>query len=68
MSTPNPHDLMIESHGSLCLVRPYTREGTGWLAETAPDDAQFLGSAMVVEPRYIEDVVIAARTAGLVVT
>lgn len=58
-------DLKVENHGTIFLVRPVTRAGSQWLADTKPDDAQFFGSAMAVEPRYVEGVVNAAREAGL---
>jgi hypothetical protein len=34
-------------------VRPLTPAGQQFLDETAPEDAQFMGDAMVVEPRYV---------------
>jgi hypothetical protein len=62
MSTP---DLRTENHGSLFLVRPVTQTGVEWLGRTAPDDAQYFGNALVVEPRYVAGVVAAAQEAGL---
>jgi hypothetical protein len=58
-------DLMVEDHGSIMLVRPISDDGRAWLNETAPEDAQFFGGAMVVEPRYIEGVIDAAQSAGM---
>lgn len=58
-------DLHFENHGSLVLVRPMTVKGEEFLRETAPDDAQFMGKAMAVEPRYVGDVCAAAGEAGL---
>lgn len=58
-------DLRVENHGSLMLVRPLTDAGKEWLKETAPDDAQFMGAAMAVEPRYVGGVIYAAIEAGL---
>lgn len=57
-------DYVLENHGSLWLMRPTTEEFAKWLKETAPEDAQFLGSAMAIEPRYVEGVVEAATAAG----
>lgn len=62
MSRP---DLTLHNHGSLWLVRAESDAGHAWLDETAPEDAQFFGGSMVVEPRYINDVFNAAREAGL---
>lgn len=64
MNTP---DLRIENHGSIVLFRPLTDEGKEWIARTHPEDAQFFGRAMVVEPRYVEGVVDAAQAEGLAV-
>ncbi len=61
-------DLSLENYGSLFLVRPNTAAGKGWLRETAPEDAQFMGEAMAVEPRYVEGVVNAAQESGLSVS
>lgn len=58
-------DLSFENHGSLFLVRPLTDAGRKFLDETAPDDAQFLGLAMAVEPRYVPGVREAAQDYGL---
>lgn len=62
-----PKDFCLEWHGSLFLLRPMTDRGRAWLADTAPDDAQFMGDAMAIEPRYVEGVVCAAFDAGLIV-
>jgi hypothetical protein len=49
-------DFLVECHGSIYLFRPLTKEAREWLDETAPDDAQFVGVALVVEHRYAEHV------------
>jgi hypothetical protein len=61
-------DLYVVNHGSLFTVVPKTKSGAEWLRDTSPEDAQFFGAGMVVEPRYVLDVVEAAREAGLVVS
>lgn len=55
----------IENHGSIILVRPLTAAAKAWLKETAPDDAQFLGNAMAVEPRCLDGVLDAIADAGM---
>ena len=60
-----PRDFSIENHGSLYLVRPLTQQAKQWLRQSAPEEAQFMGSAMAVEPRYVEGVLEAAREEGL---
>lgn len=59
------HDLAVERHGSICLIRPYTFEGEQWLQRTAPEGAQFMGKAMAVEPRYVQGVIDAAQADGM---
>jgi hypothetical protein len=61
-------DLAVVNHGSIFTVVPQTKPGYQWLQDTAPEDAQFFGAGMVVEHRYVLDVVEAARAAGLVVS
>lgn len=58
------HAFTVTFHGSLCLVTPNTPAASMWLDATAPDDAQFLGRGMAVEPRYIDDFVAAADADG----
>ena len=58
-------DFRLENTGgSLVLLRPLTVKAEEWLAETAPDDAQFLGRAMAIEPRFVQGVVDAAENDG----
>ena len=58
-------DFRLENHGSLFLVRPLTKSGEEFLTQTAPEDAQFMGNAMAVEPRYVEGVCEAIAEYGL---
>jgi hypothetical protein len=58
-------DIYVEDHGSVWLFRPITDAGKEWLKNTAPEDTQFLGNAMAVEPRYAGGVIHAAKSDGL---
>ena len=49
-------DFLIQNEGSIYLFRPLTTEAREWLDETAPEDAQFFGEALVVEHRYAQHV------------
>jgi hypothetical protein len=64
-----PLDLSTETgqHGSIVLVWPNTLEASIWLRETAPDDAQFFGAALAIEPRYLSNVAEAAISDGFTV-
>lgn len=58
-------DLAVESHGSIFLFRPQTQAGREFLAEHAPDEAQWFGLALVVEHRYANDWALNALEQGL---
>lgn len=58
----------LENHGSLFLVRPLNDAAREWLQRTAPEDAQFMGEAMAVEPRYVQGVTDAIEADGGVVS
>jgi hypothetical protein len=58
-------DIQVEHHGSLFLLRPLSDVANDWLTEHTPDDAQWFGGALVVEHRYVEDIVMGAREEGL---
>lgn len=59
-------DFRVENHGTICLFHPLSETAKEWLSRTAPEDAQFLGNAMAVEPRYAGGVIEAAEAEGLV--
>ncbi len=50
-------DITIQNEGSIFLVHPHTDDANAWIDEHIPKDAQFHGDAVVVEHRYIEDIV-----------
>lgn len=54
----------IINGGSVCLFQPLDAEAKRWVADTAPSDAQFLGSSMAVEPRYVDGVIDAFEAEG----
>lgn len=60
-------DLQLVNYGTVGLVHPKTHAGRIWLRETAPEEAQFMGSALAFEPRYYAGIVEAAEAEGLVV-
>jgi hypothetical protein len=61
-------DIGIENHGSLVLLRPYRRRARLWLREDVDTNGRWWGppsaSALVVEPRYVADIVAGAVEAG----
>ncbi len=58
-------DLYIQNEGSIFLLRAVSDTGREWIAEHIPDDAQTYGSAIVVEHRYIGNIVQGAINDGL---
>ena len=58
-------DLRVENHGSLFLLHGRTDEGAAFIADHAPEDAQYFGGALVIEHRYVAFWVDRALDAGL---
>jgi hypothetical protein len=58
-------DIRVEHHSTLVLLWPLTRAADDWLHAHAGESAQWWADALVVEPRYVEDIVAGAREAGL---
>lgn len=54
----------LENHGSIWLLRPLDAAAREWLHQTAPEEAQFMGDALAIEPRYVEGVQQAFEEAG----
>jgi len=51
------NDFRIENHGSIVLLRPLTDGAREWVDCNLPIDHMEFGRAVVVEPRYISDIV-----------
>jgi hypothetical protein len=58
-------DFTVQNEGSIFLLRPHTQSANDWIGEHIPDDAQFFGNAVVVEHRYIADIVAGIQSDGL---
>lgn len=61
-------DLTAADHGSIWLLTPLTPAGEDWIDEHIPKDAQTFGGSIVVEHRYIADIIAGARNDGLEVS
>jgi len=59
------NDLIVRNEGSIFLLTPVTEIGHDWIAEHIPEDATRWGPAIVVEHRYIRDIVEGATADGL---
>ena len=61
----SPPDIRVQNHGTLYLLFPASPTGEQWLCEHTAKDATWWGRALVVEPRYLPDIVAGARADGL---
>lgn len=60
-------DLIVRVEGSICLLVAVTPAGEEWIAEHIPADAMKWGKAIVVEPRFVQDIAEGAISDGLTV-
>lgn len=60
-------DFSVRNEGSIFLLTPNTPSAREWITAHIPDDAQILGIAVVVEHRYIADIVAGIQSDGLAV-
>jgi hypothetical protein len=58
-------DIHIQSEGSIILFHPLTQAAVDWIAENVQGDAQWFGTALVVEHRYARDLAAGMMEAGL---
>jgi len=61
-------DFLVENHGSIFLLQPLTPAAESWIEQFLPQDRITFGSAVVVEHRYIADIVDGIRNDGLAVS
>lgn len=62
-------DIQVRNEGSIFLFHPLTDAGQEWLDEHTPEghEVQYWGKALVVEFRYVADIVDGMTNDGLVV-
>ncbi len=60
-----PIDFEVSGGGSVYLFKPLTRAAQDWVDEHLPEDAMAWCGAVVVEHRYIADIVRDALADGL---
>ena len=65
--TKRKADISVTGGGTVYLVDWLTAKGKAWIAENLPDDAQRMGESVVVEHRYIGDIVRGMVDDGLLV-
>jgi hypothetical protein len=62
------YDFSIEDHGSIILLRPLSDAGREWIEEHVSTERQTFGDAIVVERRYITDLIEGISADGLLFT
>jgi hypothetical protein len=61
-------DFEFADHGSICLLVPISPDANDWVSEHIPDDAMRWGAcAIVIEPRYVDDVLAGILDEGLTI-
>lgn len=64
--TWNAIDASFENHGSVVIVRPLSQAAKDWLAEYVDQDGfQPYRDAVVVEPRFVDDLLTGMQKDGL---
>lgn len=58
-------DFWVQNHGSLFLLIPQTDAANQWVDDNLPEDVTRFGRGIVVEHRYISDIVDGIRGDGL---
>lgn len=58
-------DFTVRDEGSIFLLTPETPEADAWVAEHLPEDAMRFGKAVVIEHRYVSDIVDGIQADGL---
>jgi hypothetical protein len=57
-------DFEVSGGGSIYIFTPLTPDARDWVAEFLPEDAQRWAGGVVIEHRYISDVVAGAQRDG----
>jgi hypothetical protein len=58
-------DFAVANHGTIVLLQPLTRAANEWIAANLPADRLHYAGAIVIEPRYLADIVAGIRADGL---
>jgi hypothetical protein len=65
-NSPEP-DFSVRDEGTLFLLYPQSEAAKAWVEEHIPEDATYWGNAVVVEHRYIQDILAGINEDGLIV-
>lgn len=69
MRAKSATDFIVENHGSICLLRPISSAAEEWVNEHIGEDNGFqpYWPTVVIEPRYISEIVNGIQQDGLAV-
>jgi len=57
-------DFMIQNSGSISVLTPLTQQAAQWIDDHIDPNAQSWGGGVVIEHRYVFDIVEAIESAG----
>jgi len=60
-------DVRFTDHGTIVLLEPLTEAAQEWVADNISPDAQTWAGSIVVEPRYVENIVLGMQDDGLAI-
>lgn len=66
-SSPTRPDFLVENHGTIFLLQPLTPAANSWVNAHLPEGRLTFAGAVVVEHRFIANIVRGAMADGLVV-
>jgi hypothetical protein len=60
-------DFTLAIHGSISLLMPISKLAQQWVTDNLPDESEltFYGGSIVIEHRYVRDIVDGIRADGL---
>ena len=58
-------DFVVRDEGTIWLFTPLTPSALQFLSEHIQDDAQYFGDSLIVEHRYVEDLLLGLSEHGL---
>jgi hypothetical protein len=61
-------DFTVRNEGTIFLLRPLTPQARFWIADNLPEDAMTFGGAIVIEHRYISDIIDGIIRDGLTIS
>jgi len=64
-ATASTADVHVVNHHSIVLFHLNTPEASAWVEANVTGEAQFFGAALVVEPRYVADLIAGMHEDGL---